>query len=79
MSPTIVVRGMQFLFSFLSFFVVMVINQITQKKLSKILKTEDRSPYWKLTSEITTALLGGPKYTLYMNNSAQHIYKLASV
>lgn len=55
---------MQFLFSFLSFFVVMVINQITQKKLSKILKTEDRSPYWKLTSEITTALLGGPKYTL---------------
>ena len=52
-------------FIFIPFiFVVMVINQITQKKLSKILKTEDRSPYWKLTSEVTTALLGGPKYTL---------------
>ena len=49
------------------------------KKLSKILKTEDKSPYWKLTSEVTTALLGGPKYTLYMNNSAQCINKLASV
>ena len=60
MSPTIVVRGMQFSFSFLSFFAVMVI----WKKLSKILKTEDKSPYWKLTSEVTTTLLGGPKYTL---------------
>lgn len=52
-------------FIFIPFiFVVMVISQITQKKLSKILKTEDRSPYWKLTSEVTTALLGGPKYTM---------------
>ena len=59
MSPTIVVRGMQFLFSFLSFFVVMVINQITQKNLSKILKTEDRSPYWKLTSEVQLLYLEG--------------------